>query len=406
MRITVVTSSYPRFLGDGAAPFVQSICRHLAELGHQVEVVVPYDPLVSNQPNQGLSVHRFRYAPFKNWHIMGHARSLVGDMQFRHGVFLLLPLFLLAEFLTTLWVAWRQKADIIYVHWVLPNGPVGALVALILRVPLAISLHGSDIFVAQRHWILGRVARWIFKQAAVITACSEHLRLSAISLGASPEKVSLITWGADPAQFHPGVAPLDRGEFGLRKGDRVVAAVGRLVPKKGFDILVQALPSISRFCEHVHLIIGGDGVQRDELLRIAERRGVGHLLHLPGQIPWNEIPAFLAMADVVVVPSVQDAYGNIDGLPTVLLEAMALGKPVVATKLGGIELVIREGENGLLCPPGDPDALSAAIILLLKDEALRLRLGRAARQSVETYFNWHRVVLTLEALFEKAVCSP
>lgn len=405
MRITVVTSSYPRFPGDGAAPFVQSICQHLAELGHQIEVVAPYDPLVSNQPSQVVPVHRFRYVPVKKWHIMGHARSLVGDMRFRRGVFLLLPFFLIAEFLTTLWVAWRQKADIIYVHWVLPNGLAGLMVSLILRIPLAISLHGSDIFVAQRHRILGRVARWIFKQAAVITACSEYLRSSAIGLGASPEKVSLIIWGADPVQFHPEVAPLDRGEFGLRNSDRVVAAMGRLVPKKGFDVLVRALPSISRSCGDVHLIIGGDGVQRDELLRIAKGVGVEHLLHLPGQIPWNRVPAFLAMADVVVVPSVQDAYGNMDGLPTVLLEAMAMGKPVVATKVGGIDLVIRDGENGVLCSPGDIDALSAAILLLLKDETLRLRLGRAARRSVETCFHWHKVALNLEALFEKAVRS-
>jgi glycosyltransferase involved in cell wall biosynthesis len=330
---------------------------------------------------------------------MGHARALIGDMHFRRGVFLLLPLFLIAEFWTTLWVAVRQKADIIYVHWVLPNGLAGALVALILRIPLALSLHGSDIFVAQRHWTFRRVTRWIFKQAVVITACSEYLRASAIRLGAHPEKVHLITWGADPARFHPRVTPLDRGKFGLESSDRVIVALGRIVPKKGFDVLVQALPSITRSCERVHLIIGGDGIQRDELLQIAKRAGVEHLFHLPGQIPWNEVPAFLAMADVIVVPSVQDASGNLDGLPTVLLEAMALGKPVVATKVGGIELVVRDGENGLLSPPGDPDALSAAIILLLKNEILRSQLGQSARKSVESRFNWYAVALKLEALF-------
>lgn len=405
MRITVVTSSYPRFLGDGTAPFVQSICQHLAELGHQIEVIAPYDPLVCDQPNVGIPVHRFRYAPVKKWHIMGHARSLVGDMHFRRSVFLLLPLFLIAEFLTTLWVARRQKADIIYVHWVLPNGLAGALVALILRIPLAISLHGSDIFIAQRYWILGRVARWIFKQASVITACSEYLRSSAIRLGALPEQVHLIVWGVDPVRFHPGVTPLDRGNFGLKSSDRVIVALGRIVPKKGFDVLVQALPSILRFCGHVHLVIGGNGIQRDELLQIAKRLGIEHSLHMPGQIPWNEVPAFLAMADVVVVPSVQDVSGNLDGLPTVLLEAMALGKPVVATKLGGIDLVVKDGENGLLCSPGDSGALSAAIVLLLQDEALRSRLGWAARISVESRFNWYEVALNLEVLFRSAARS-
>ncbi|MCS7177932.1 MAG: glycosyltransferase [Anaerolineae bacterium] len=403
MRITVVTSSYPRFPGDGAAPFVQSICQHLAQLGHQIEVIAPYDPLVCNQPNQVVPVHRFRYVPVKQWHIIGHARSLVGDMHLRRGIFLLLPLFLIAEFWATLRVAWRQKADIIHVHWVLPNGLAGALVALILRIPLAVSLHGSDIFIAQRHWVLGGVARWIFKQAAVITACSEYLRSSAICLGACPEKVHLIVWGADPARFHPGVTPFDRSVLGLKSDDIVIAALGRMVPKKGFDVLVQALPLILRSFKDVHLVIGGDGIQRDELFQIAKKLGIERSFHLPGQIPWDKVPAFLNMADIVVVPSVPDMSGNLDGLPTVLLEAMAVGKPVVATKVGGVELVIRDGENGLLCPPGDPYALSAAVVLLLKDKVLRSRLGRAARQSVESRFNWHRVALSLEILFREMV---
>jgi glycosyltransferase involved in cell wall biosynthesis len=405
MRITVVTSSYPRFPGDGTAPFVQSICWHLAELGHQIEVVAPYDPMVSAQPDHHVVVHRFRYMLLKKWHIIGHAQSLVGDMRFRREVFFLLPFFLLAEFLSTLCVAWRQKADIIYVHWVLPNGLAGMLVALILRIPLAISLHGSDIFVACRYRILGWVACWILRRAAVVTACSEHLRSSAIRLGAYPERVHLIPWGADPKRFHPGVTPYARSKIGLSNNDIVVAALGRIVPKKGFDVLVQALPRILNSCNNVHIVIGGDGIQRDDLIQVAWRMGVGDFLHMPGRILWDEVPSFLAMADIFVVPSTQDARGNLDGLPTVLLEAMAVGKPIVATKVGGIELVIKDGENGLLCPPGDPNALSEAIISLVEDEGLRLRLGKAARNSVESRFNWREVALSLESLFKNASCT-
>jgi glycosyltransferase involved in cell wall biosynthesis len=272
-----------------------------------------------------------------------------------------------------------------------------------LRIPLAISLHGSDVFVAQRNRIFGWVARWVFQQAAVITACSEDLRRGAIDLGASADKIHVVAWGADPARFHPAVAPLDRAGFGLANDDVVLVALGRIVPKKGFDVLVRALPSLLQSHPDVQVLIGGDGFQRDQLRRLAASLGVSEHLHLPGRIPWDKVSAFLNMGDVFVLPSVRDAAGNLDGLPTVLLEALALAKPVVATRIGGVPLVIEDGVNGILCPPGDSDMLCLAITSLLEDRSLQARLGRAARASVEEHFNWLEVARCFAVLFERAL---
>ncbi len=399
MRIIVLTSSYPRFPGDSAAPFIQSICEHLVKLGHIVEVVAPYDPAVHKQHEEHVATHWFRYTLVNKWHIMGYAKSLVGDNHFRIGVFFLLPFYLGAQFWCALKVAIAEGAEIIYAHWLLPNGLVGAWVASLLRIPLIISLHGSDMFVAQRNRVFRYIGRWVFKRAAAVTACSEDLYRSAISLGASMDKVHLITWGVDHLRFHPRVCPLARSEFGLREDDFVVIALGRIVPKKGFDVLVRALPSLLISYPNVHVVIGGDGVQREELLRLAAELKVSEHLHMPGRIPWDKVPAFLAMGDVFVLPSVKDASGNLDGLPTVLLEAMALGKAVVATNVGGIPLVITDKINGLLCPPGDYNALSQSICLLIRNASLRQQLGQSARHSVEEQFNWQEVARRITNLF-------
>jgi len=333
---------------------------------------------------------------------MGHAKSLTGDVHLKRGVFFLVPFFLLAQFWCTLRIASRQQAEIVHTHWVLPNGLAGAWVSRTLRVPLAISLHGSDIFVAQRNRIFGWVARWVFRQAAVITACSGDLQHSAIALGASLDKIHLIAWGADPVRFHPAVTPLNRSDFGLTRDDIVLVALGRIVPKKGFDVLVRALPSLLQAHPYVHVLIGGGGAQRDQLRHLAADLGVLGHLHLPGRIPWDSVPGFLAMGDIFVLPSVRDAAGNLDGLPTVLLEALALGKPVVATRIGGVPLVIEDGVNGVLCPPSDASALSRAIALVLEDGSLRAQLGQAARLSVEEHFNWLEVTRRIASLFEAA----
>ncbi len=405
MRITVLASSYPRFEGDGTAPFVQSIAEHLAKLGHELVVVAPFDASVQGSPGDLVPVHRFRYAPLQRWHIMGHARALADDNQLRLGAYVLLPFFLLSEFWATLRAARRQRAQLIHAHWVIPNGLAAAWIARLLRIPLVLSLHGSDVFVAQRNRMVGRVAKWVFQHAAAVTACGEHLRQAAIALGAAADKVHLVAWGADPERFHPEVPPLHRSDFGLANDDLVLVALGRIVPKKGFELLIRAMPSLVQACPSVHLLIGGDGNQRGRLGELAVSLGIDDHVHLPGRIAWDDVPSLLAMTDVFVLPSVRDAAGNVDGLPTVLLEAMAMGKPVVATEIGGVPLVITSGLNGMLVPPGSFELLGEAISLLLTDKVKRARLGAAARTSVARDFNWTEVARRISRLLESAVAG-
>ncbi|RME06387.1 MAG: glycosyltransferase family 4 protein, partial [Anaerolineae bacterium] len=132
VRLTLLTSSYPRFPGDGTAPFIRSIAQALQRAGHAVEVVAPYDPAVQPDPADTLPVHRFRYAWSRRLHIMGHARALHADARLRPAAYLLLPLFLLAEGRALWRVSVRQRAQAIHAHWVLPNALPAALVARLL----------------------------------------------------------------------------------------------------------------------------------------------------------------------------------------------------------------------------------------------------------------------------------
>ena len=393
MRIAVLTSSYPRFPGDGAAPFVQSISEHLAGLGHAVEVVAPYDPAVVASDTAGptagsLRVHRFRYVWPARLHIMGHARAMEADVRLRPLSLLLLPLFLAAAFLTLWRVTGRQKSQAIHVHWVVPNGPVAACVAALRRIPFVISLHGSDIFFARRNRLFGAVAGWVFRRAGGVTACSPELRDGALALGA--RQVQLLAWGADPQVFHPQRrSTAYRQASGWESGPQeavVVTALGRLVHKKGFD----------------RLVIGGDGPLRMALEVQAQQLGLQGRVSFAGRIPWDQVPKFLASSDVFVLPSVRDAQGNMDGLPTVLLEAMGCGLAVVASRLGGIPLVIEDGQNGLLIPPDDVPALENALEKVLQPAA-RQALADAAQRSVEQTFNWANVARILAEMCEQAV---
>ena len=404
MRITILASTYPRFPGDGAAPFVQSIAEGLAKLGHQIEVIAPDDVLVAHNENTAhIPVQRFRYFWPRRWQIMGHARALARDTCLRPATYLLLPFFLLAEFITLLRITKAQNSEMIYAHWVLPNGPAAALAARIRHIPLAISLHGSDIYIANKHSIFGAVARWSFRQARCVTACSPELRDAARKLGA-PNETRLLAWGVDPKRFHPKAAQENlRAKFKLAAETQIIAALGRLVPKKGFDVLLRAWALLVPEFPAARLLIGGEGEQRNYLVALTDELTIQDSVVFAGQIPWPETPSFLAQADIFVLPSRQDRFGNRDGLPTVLLEAMSCGLPVIASQIGGASLVVQDQINGLLIPPSDARALASQLRELLQNAALREQLGKTAREHIIQAHTWDHVAHHLSNYFESPV---
>ena len=403
MRIAVITSSYPRFAGDSTAPFVRSLAEELARRGHQVDVAAPYDISVVPEAEAKVKVWRFPYILPKKWHILGHARSLEADAHLRPLAVILLPFFLLSGFFCLLKVTRRQKSEVIHAHWLLPNGLVAAWVAKLRKIPFVVSLHGSDMFVAGKNPLFKWTARWILKRAEGVSACSEELFDRAEALGAGA-KINVIAWGANPDCFKPvknkaGI----RQRYGWGENELVICSLGRMVYKKGFDRLVGAFANLKAERDDLRLVIGGEGPVRAELLEQAQRLGIENRLNLPGRIAWDNVADFLGAADIFVLPSVRDLNGNLDGLPTVLLEAMACGLPCIASEIGGVNLVIRDGENGLLVQPNSIPELESALRGLIFDRKKRKQLGEAARRDVIECFNWEHVAIEFEVLLRDAI---
>jgi glycosyltransferase involved in cell wall biosynthesis len=384
LRVTQLTTSYPRFPGDGTAPFIHSIAETLQCLGVDVQVVAPYDPAVKPNPADTVEVTRFRYAPFASWHIMGHARALKADVQLDARAFLLLPFFLIEAARSLVRTARRQKANLIHAHWVIPNGIPAALVARRLGLPLVVSLHGSDMYVAGKNFLFRAVARWVFGQAALVTACSPDLKAEADALGAAGKSM-LLPYGIFPEDY--SVPYLVRSDDHYQ-----IASLGRMVYKKGFRYLIEAFPAVLRAYPNSRLVIGGEGPVQPELAALAEALGVADQVDLPGRVNWDRLNEFMDSADLFILPSVKDQKGNMDGLPNVLLEALACRRPVIASQIGGVALVIRDGENGWLVPPADPQALADTICRALANPGQRAAVAAAGRETTETAFHWRTVV--------------
>ena len=408
MRICMVASSYPRYPGDFAGSFVQALARALVARGHDVGVVAPADPSVVAASEDAIPVRRFSYSPFRSVQPMGYGKALEGDQRLRWSAYACAAPYLLSGLATTRRAVVRWRSQVVHAHWVLPNGPLAAAAAHSAGVPMVTTLHGSDLYLALRSAPLRWLAASSLRASRLVTSCSPDLLQGARVLGAAESKLSLIPWGGDIARFAAGNGQAQRDRWGIHSARPVVLAVGRMVEKKGFAHLLRAFQQMLASCEVEPqttplLVLAGEGAQRADLVAMQVALGLGDNVQFCGQVSVDELPDVMAAADVVVVPSVVDGSGNQDGLPTVALEAMAAGKPVVASALGGLPLVVQDGCTGLLVPPGDEPTLAEAILTLVRAPAMAQRMGKAAHERVERDLSWDTAAQQYETVYERAL---
>jgi glycosyltransferase involved in cell wall biosynthesis len=403
----MVTSTYPRFPGDTVGTFMEPIARGVAALGHRVHVVAPWHPEWRRPLSEGgLQFELFRYAPTANLNVFGYAAAMRADVSLRGAAVAVAPLAMISGWHRTRRVIRDAHATIVHAHWVIPSGVIAARAAG--KRPLVISLHGSDVFVAERHVLAGLAAQTAFRRASWVTACSADLKDRAIRLGAPPDRTTVVPYGVDSDRFRPDPTARQTVRARLGVDDRMplVFAFGRLVKKKGFEYLIDAAGLIARERPDVRVLIAGGGDLEAALKTRAAAAGVSEQVQLLGVVPQDQIPELLAAADVAVAPSVHDEAGNVDGLPNAVLEIMASGTALVSTPVGGIAAVATDGVTARIVPEQDPRALADAIAGLLRQSTVRTEIGRQARDRVCRDFSWGRTAERFDEIYEHVLTTP
>ena len=401
--VVMVTSSYPRFHGDSVGTFMEPIATSIAARGHEVHVVAPWHPLVARADEErGVHFHFYKYAPSARLNVFGYAAALRADVSLKAAAYIAAPLALAAGWRTARAVARRYRATIMHGHWVVPGGVVASAAAG--NLPLVVSLHGSDVYVAETLWPARRAAGRVFRRAGAVTACSADLRRRAIALGAAPDRVDVVPYGVDPERFRPDpfVRARRRASLGIATHTPLLFTAGRLVRKKGFEYLIDALARLPRGMD-LQAAIAGAGDLESELRQQVDAARIDYRVRFLGNLAQDDVAGWLATADMVAIPSVRDESGNVDGLPNIVLETMASGTPLITTPAGGIGSVVDHGRTGLVVPERDPVALSEAIQTLARDPENRVRLGEAARATVMARFGWEFVAGRYEAAYDRAL---
>jgi glycosyltransferase involved in cell wall biosynthesis len=263
-----------------------------------------------------------------------------------------------------------HKRDVAAVHGYFAHRPAAVAEATARRLGarFGFSTHALDV----RRTPPAELAR-LASRAAVVLCCNADAAADLRAAGVEPE---LMPHGVDTSVFTAAEPP---------RGPVVeLLAVGRFVEKKGFDVLVEAMARVRRPCR---LTVVGDGPLRPDLEAAIAARGLCNRVELGARRTHAELPARYAAADVVVVPSVVDSAGDRDGLPNVVLEAMACARPVVASDVAAIGTAVLHDVTGVLVPPRDPQRLADALDALVDDGPRRAFLGRAGRAVVEDRFD-------------------
>lgn len=256
----------------------------------------------------------------------------------------------------------------LHVHFAHVPAQIAMYAAALAGVPFTITAHANDIF--QRGLLLERKAR----RARKMLTISEHNLAYLQSVGVPADKLAVVRCGVS---FEAGARPPVTGE-----GPRRIGSLGRLVEKKGFDVLLRALARLGEGSGAPTLEIAGDGPLHGELERLAADLGLTGRVRFLGNLAHDRVKDWMGELDLFVLACKPDAQGDMDGIPVVLMEAMSQSVPVISTRLSGIPELVVDGQTGLLAPPGDPVALAGLMESVLADAALSARLAGQGRAHV------------------------
>jgi len=369
VRILLVTNDYPPRVG-GIQVYLENIYRRLAAR-HEITVVAPPHPRAAawdaQQPYEIV-----RHGPRVYWPRTGLQRR-VADLAGRHDV-----------------VAFGA---VVPMNWMAPK----------LGRPYVIHTHGFEVALTRLPGARAALRR-VCADARVVTVVSEYCRRFIEPVVGAGPRIEMLKTGVDLEMFHPGVDGSEiRKRHGL-DGRPVLACVSRLVPRKGQDTIIRAMPAIARRVPDAAALIVGGGPHRAALEKLAFTLRVADRVIFTGETPFAELAAHYAAGDVFAMPCrSRFADLEVEGLGLVYLEAQATGRLAIAGDSGGAPEAVIPGETGLVVPGGDPAALAEAVAGLLADPARAAAMGEQGRAFVEANHHWDRVAERYERMLEESV---
>ena len=397
--VLVVTSNFPRWKGDSVTPFVLHLVQGLQAVGWRVGVLAPHaEGAASHEIIDGVRVDRFRYMwPASGETVCYGGGALVNLRQNRRDL-AKLPALIAAEWLATARRV-RKDYDLINSHWILPQGFVAGFMPR--RIPNVVTAHGGDVFGLQGRALAA--AKRVALQRADAVTCNSSVTEAAVHEIAPAISTTRIPMGIDVSRTaDPDQVRALRERFRRSDGPLLVF-VGRLVDEKGIADFLTALAHLATRRPDATGLVVGEGQDRADAEKMAVDLGIAERVHFVGWVESAEVPSYIAAGDVFVAPSRRGPDGWIEAQGLSVIEAAALGVPVVAAACGGVVDTIEDGVSGLLVPERAPAAIAEAVERYLDDDDLRRRVAVNGPRVARERFSLEATAAAFSSLFREVL---
>ena len=378
-KILIVTSTFPRGETDvSSARFVFDLSQAMSAF-YEVHVLAPHSPGAKRAEVLGkVKVHRFRYFRPEKAQGLTKEAGIMANIKKNKLLFLQLPFFFCSELLSVISIVKKEKINIINSHWMVPQGLTIAFVKRILNVKHVMTIHAAGIFSLKRWGGVGKkTASFIVRRSDLVLPVSSYIKNVLDELVTPGFNFRVLPMGVKSDFNAHQKKTFQEGK--VQKREFKILFVGKLVEKKGLEYLLGALILLKDKAVLVKLTIAGGGPLEEKLKLFVLREGLAGNVYFTGWISNNKLPELYSVADITVVPSVYDSKGETEGMPVVILESLAMGTPVLGSRISGIPDIVEDGVNGWIVEYGDKQALSNKI-----EDIIKLDLEPFSRAAVET----------------------
>jgi glycosyltransferase involved in cell wall biosynthesis len=407
MKVLVIGSVYPRFQEDAEVPWLRTSIAHLKKAGAEIQVLAPAYKGLKSHDIDGTHVNRFRYA-FANWEILTHEEGAPSKMASKPWLQLLAIPYIINGFFQCIRICRKWHPDVIHAHWPFPHAYIALGAAKLFKIPLVLNFHGAELLLIRKKKWVKPLLKFAIGQAQAIFANSSFTAgkikaLRNVDVEWSPYGTTLETRtdealqtrNENNASCHPERNVVESKDPvtiipHAVNGKFKILFVGRHIERKGICYLIEAAKYLPRDKFEIRIVGVGDLTEQLKAQAAAVKEGAEIIF--TGKLSPEDLANEYRTANVFTLPAIVDHKGDTEGLGVVLIEAMELGLPIVASNVGGIPDVVVDGESGILVPEKDPVALADAFKRLEVDPTLIQKLLAGARKRIDECFTWDGII--------------
>ena len=413
-KVLVIGSVYPRFHEDAEVPWLRTSIAHLKKAGLDIQVLAPAYKGLKSHEIDGVKVNRFRYAPAA-WEFLTHEEGAPSKMANKPWLQLLAIPYIISGFFKCIKICRKFKPDIIHAHWPFPHAYIALGAAKLFKIPLVLNFHGAELLLIRKKKWVRPLLKFAISEAQAVFANSSFTAgkikaLRNVDVEWSPYGTTL-EGGSLPLASATASATPSSGGTPQRPMPHAVNSkfkilfVGRHIERKGICYLIEAAKYLPRDQFEIRIVGVGDLTEQLHAIanEVKQSSPDSADIIFTGKLSPEALANEYKTANVFTLPAIVDSKGDTEGLGVVLIEAMELGLPIVASNVGGIPDVVIDGVSGILVPEKDPKALASAYKRLAAEPELVKLLLAGSQKRIAECFTWDGIIERQIAVYNKVL---